>query len=215
MYNLSKAYSQKIFNKRGYLEWRAPFIVSGIVDILQPKSVIDFGCGSGDLLVEFINQGIDGYGLEGTKNAMKALQLVGLDLDGSNILSTTNRVVVHDLRELINVFQTPFTLKYDLVLCFAVAEHIEAKYIKTFVSNLTNAANTVLFTAAPPGQKGHYHINCQVFDWWTNIFAQFDFKHDKVATDAIKAKWIATGKAKKTGINLYYKNLMCFKREGI
>jgi len=61
--------------------------------------------------------------------------------------------------------------KYDLVSCIEVAEHIEPSESVRLVKKITSIAlNTVYFTAAPPGQPGHGHINCRPHSDWIDMF---------------------------------------------
>jgi hypothetical protein len=49
--------------------------------------------------------------------------------------------------------------RFDLAVSMEVAEHIEEKNADTFVANLTNLSNVIIFSAAVPGQGGVYHVN--------------------------------------------------------
>lgn len=61
--------------------------------------------------------------------------------------------------------------KFDCVLSIEVAEHILPQNSETFVKNCINhSSRVIVLTAAPPGQGGHGHINCQPIDFWVNLF---------------------------------------------
>ena len=50
--------------------------------------------------------------------------------------------------------------KFDCVLSFEVAEHIDPNKTDNFINNLVNISNKyIIITAAPPGQRGTGHIN--------------------------------------------------------
>jgi hypothetical protein len=66
--------------------------------------------------------------------------------------------------------------QFDLVQSLEVAEHISAAQAPTFVENLTrHSRGLVLFSAAPPGQGGEFHINEQPYDYWRTLFRTHRF----------------------------------------
>ena len=65
--------------------------------------------------------------------------------------------------------------KFDLVVCIEVAEHLDKAAAAPLVRTLTRTAPVVLFSAAPPGQGGHGHVNEQPRAYWHALFAQHGF----------------------------------------
>ena len=63
------------------------------------------------------------------------------------------------------------TRRYDLAISLEVAEHLHASSAKEFVSFLTELSDTVLFSAAIPGQGGTGHVNEQWQSYWIDLFA--------------------------------------------
>lgn len=63
-------------------------------------------------------------------------------------------------------------VKYELVTCIEVAEHIEPEYADNLITTVTaNAQRRIVFTAAQPGQAGHGHFNLQqMFYWRTKLY---------------------------------------------
>ena len=59
---------------------------------------------------------------------------------------------------------------YDIVLCLEVAEHIDNKFSDTFVDNITRHGETIIFSAAIPGQGGFRHVNEQFQSYWIKKF---------------------------------------------
>lgn len=59
-----------------------------------------------------------------------------------------------------------------------VAEHIEEEYADTFVDNLTNASDCILFSAAIPGQGGEHHVNEQWQSYWVKKFENRCYEAD-------------------------------------
>ena len=41
-------------------------------------------------------------------------------------------------------------------------------------------------TYAPPGKKGHHHVNCNTKEYWIDVFAQYGFVFSKELTEEVK-----------------------------
>jgi hypothetical protein len=66
--------------------------------------------------------------------------------------------------------------KFDLVQSFEVAEHIHPTASEVFIDSLTShARHCILFSAAPPGQGGEYHINERPYGYWREMFGRRGF----------------------------------------
>lgn len=190
---LNEIYGPRFFSKRYKLHWRAPHVCKAINDVLKPDTVADVGCATGDLVEEWRNGfGVPSLGIEGDPSCLEHV--------------VTNQVEIHDLRK-------PFHKEigfYDLCTCFEVAEHIEPEYANIFIDNLIVLSNTILVSIAPPGQGGHYHVNCQPQEYWDLKFLLKDFIPDDDSTLAIKQgmePW-----KKKDGIRAFYNNLRLYRR---
>ncbi len=193
---LKDIYGKSFFSKRHKLHWRAPHVCKAINDVLEPKSVIDVGCATGDLVKCWIEDfGLqDSWGVEGSSEAKDFF--------------VTNNIQIWDLRTKWDIAEKD---RFDLCTCFEVAEHIEPEYASMFVHNLVSLSDNVLVSIAPPGQGGHYHVNCQVFDYWFELFYSFGYGHVYQTKDAIKQgmePW-----KKKDGIRAFYQNLAFFRRK--
>ncbi|MDD5618149.1 MAG: methyltransferase domain-containing protein, partial [Candidatus Omnitrophica bacterium] len=175
------------------LKWNVP--ISGkFVDILMryfhPSSVVDVGCGNAEFLHEFQKRKVLIKGYEGSRHAI------------DSALVDKEFIELFDLRNAIQDSR-----KYDLVLCLEVAEHIEKDFSPKLVENVTKLGDTVLFTAAPPGQGGHFHMNEQPREFWIDLFAIRNFSIDEYLATTLKKEM------KDKGILSWYcDNLMVFKR---
>lgn len=128
--------------------------------LLHPSSVVDIGCGRGSWLREF-----------------SALGAKVVGLDGDFLKPSMLRFPPECFRptDLGSKFEIPAG-HYDLAICLEVAEHLPPANSRHLVGQLTRAAPQVLFSAAPPGQAGEGHINCQPLSYWRQIFAEFGFR---------------------------------------
>jgi SAM-dependent methyltransferase len=66
----------------------------------------------------------------------------------------------------------------DLALCLEVAEHLPPAMGQTLVQFLVHQAETIVFSAAPPGQGGTGHINEQPKQYWIERFEGAGGYHD-------------------------------------
>lgn len=132
----------------------ARIIVRWLLDQLPVESVADFGCAQGAWLMAWQEQGIvDVMGIDG--DYVKPQHLV---IDPA-------RFMAHDLTVPVDLQR-----RFSLVQCLEVAEHLPATAATTLIDNLTRHAPLVLFSAAPPGQGGRYHVNEQPYSYWGRLF---------------------------------------------
>lgn len=133
-------------------------IVPKVLEIFKADSVIDFGCGTGAWLSTFKKYG--------------SKIILGLDSspDGHQMIDEEN----FELIDLSLEYRTSF--KYDLAMSLEVAEHLDISSADTFVSNLVNSSDNILWSAAVPGQRGLNHINEQWPSYWVEKFASYGYK---------------------------------------
>jgi len=137
-------------------------LVPEILKMLNPKSVVDIGCGLATFLSIFKRYGVsDILGIDG--------KWVNKELLFKNI--NPNEFLEQDLEQLFILKK-----KYDLVLSLEVAEHIHQNYADIFVENLVNSGEVILFSAAIPNQGGQNHINEQWLSYWEEKFSKFNYK---------------------------------------
>lgn len=123
-------------------------LASILLDIFQPKYVVDYGCATGLYLRPFLDSDVDIYGYEVSEEAL------------------SNRVIPKDNFELINPVERIYRKRLaDLAICLEVFEHMEPEFVIHSLKNLTELSDRIIFTAAQPGQGGNGHINCQHKDY--------------------------------------------------
>ncbi len=195
MYDLDRAYSKSFFSGRRSLNWRVKIVSEAIWNAYKPKTVVDLGCGNGDLLKGFKDLGCKIFGIEGTRNAASGLMI---DEEEMNFL---------DLRKPIENIPRGH---YDLALCLEVAEHIEPEYVDVFLDNLCEFSNRIVFSAAPPGQMGSWHVNCKPFGYWFAKFTHRGYRSDHGREIYLTGAWDKW--KNKKGIKAYHKNVMCWEK---
>ena len=201
MKELESIYKKSFFSKRHKLQWRAEHLCNTVIQTAKLKegnSIIDVGCATGEFVQEFQNRKIFAYGIEGSSQA--------LDFIPERIKEDVH---IFDLRTQITA--SFLNAKLNVALCLEVAEHIEPEYSDIFVQNLCNLSNYIIISAAPPGQKGHYHVNCKDPGYWEMKFSDFGYVRQK-GDELIWKNCLEPFKRKK-GLNAYYANTLIFKKE--
>jgi SAM-dependent methyltransferase len=137
-------------------------IVPILIEIFKPKSIIDYGCGTGNFLAAFkkkMNSNV--CGIDGT--------WVNKELLFKNIKA--NEFVEYNLEQLYVTDK-----RYDLAISLEVAEHIDETYSDNFVKSLCNLSDIVVFSAAIPQQGGENHVNEQWPAYWQRKFSKNNFE---------------------------------------
>ena len=154
-YNLDESYTESFFgwdDNASQQKILAQYFVPKIVEIFKPKYVVDIGCGTGQWLDEYRKFGVLTKGIEGSINAFIEMSE-----------ETKKTVLKWDLRDRIEKENN----NVDFVQSFEVAEHIEEEYADIFIHHLVrDNPDTILLTAARPGQHGHQHVNCKERKYW-------------------------------------------------
>ena len=190
---LDAVYNDKFFSENIYLDevkGSSVIVAKCIINRFSPNSVVDVGCGPALFLRELEKEGVNVLGIDGSVNAIKHSKI-----DPSKIL-------LMDVTEKFDLGK-----KFDLVICFEVAEHIPTKYSDTLVDNLINLADTILFTAAPKGQGGTDHINEQPREYWINLFSKRSFSYQDKEIIELKRQL-----QKENCAFWVYENLFLFKK---
>lgn len=157
---MNEPYTEEYYKKiqEGSLQ-AAREVVPLILSLIQPKSVLDVGCGTGAWLSVFREQGInDIWGIDGEEICSKEL------------LFERERFTAVDLCKGFQIDQ-----KVDLVVSLEVAEHIPLESAGIFIQSLVKMSPVVMFSAAIPGQGGLNHLNEQWPDYWATHFRSYGY----------------------------------------
>jgi SAM-dependent methyltransferase len=149
-----------IYNPDIYNTKSAEEIVPLLMQLVNPSSVLDVGCGLGTWLQVFEKYGVKDY--------------KGVDQQGSDtsiLYIDPSKFISADLAKPLRLNK-----KYDLVVSLEVAEHIPETAANIFIENLINHGDIILFSAAVPFQEGQRHLNEQWIEYWTAKFSNYDYQ---------------------------------------
>jgi len=145
----------------------AEAIVPFIIETVQPRSVVDVGCGTGSWLAVVTENGVP--------------RIVGIDgdwIDRDQLEFPAEYFVARDLvHDRIALDE-----RFDLAVSLEVAEHLPAEMAASYVRELVGLAPVVLFSAAVPFQGGTGHRNEQWPTYWERLFRA----HDYIGVDCVR-----------------------------
>src|SRR5256885_16721965 len=154
-----KYYNPKFYRELASAQESAREILPLVLELVNPASVIDIGCGTGKWLAIAHELGVR--------------EILGIDGPWvkAQLAIPPGMFVEHDL-------STPLKLdrRFDLALSLEVAEHLSASAARGFVRSLSDAADVVLFSAAIPGQGGRRHVNEQWPAYWAELFHEQSYE---------------------------------------
>lgn len=136
------------------------------------RDVLDVGCGAAFVIERLAELGLSVGGVDGSRACLTVAPK-----------HLHDKIAIADLRST-----EPGALgSADLVICLEVAEHIDAAHADRLVRHLAVAASrVVLFSAAPPGQGGHDHINERPMAYWLERFAPYGITKNDEKTEAFR-----------------------------
>lgn len=146
--------------EQDYASRSAREIVPLLVNWVQPRSVVDLGCGVGAWLSMFTEMGID--------------DVLGIDGDWvkpSCLCIPESKFQSRDLKQPIC-----FERRFDLAISLEVGEHLPSESGEILVESLCRLAPVICFSAAIPFQGGRGHINEQWPEYWTAKFSKHGFE---------------------------------------
>lgn len=155
-----------------------PTLVGGVIELFpEANRAVDLGAGTGFYVHLMRERGLDTEGYEYSSRARRiAKKLLGLELHE------------FDLRQFSGVRDHA-----DVCICIEVAEHIPNAQSGALVEACASAGDAVVFSAAPPGQLGHGHINLQPQAFWTTLFLQNGMHIDPERTARLSEAMKTTG----------------------
>ena len=165
-------------------------ILPMLFSLKRINSVVDVGCGIGAWLE--CAKALGATNVRGIEGPWINKRVARVD---------TRDLQIHDLEVRLAVGR-----KFDLVISLEVAEHLSPPRARSFVDDLCELGDMILFSAAIPGQGGKHHINEQWQSFWAkqffdNNFRAFDFIRPAIWSQADIPVW-------------YRQNILTFARVG-
>ena len=161
---MSNRYHSQYFDS-GIFNFDYAPIADAIIKSYQPKTVIEFGCGSGQLSKALAAQGVSIVALDGYATpdfaGFPSIQFYKADLNNP----ASVKKFLKDLNQ-----------SFDLAISMEVAEHLQPEVSEDLIKMMTSVAGAVVFSAAVPEQDGDGHINCQTRSFWHKLFQDNQFQ---------------------------------------
>ena len=100
-------------------------------------------------------------------------------------------------------------IEFDLAWSSEFLEHVDQQYEENIFDAFTRC-RYVAMTAAPPGFKGHHHVNLQSSEYWIKRFEEHGFRYDSEETARLRQL------ARESNPVCYFKDVgLFFVRESI
>lgn len=139
-------------------------IADKIIEIFNPKTVLDAGCACGYLVSALRDRGVEAYGMDISEYAINNAR--------------------EDIKPYLNVqsitekLPKNFPEKFDLVVSIEVLEHLFPEDGRKAIELLCSYSDTVIFTSTPTDIEDKTHVNVQQREYWAKIFAEQSFYRD-------------------------------------
>jgi len=127
-----------------------------VEDHPEIKSMLDIGCGLGEMKYVCDKFDISYTGIDGDYTAKRS----------------HDQVIIHDYTKGFSPL--PLDKTFDLGWSTEFVEHVEEKYIPKYMADFAKCKR-VLITYAPPGKRGYHHVNCKNEEYWKNVFKDWFF----------------------------------------
>ncbi|MDY7107297.1 MAG: class I SAM-dependent methyltransferase [Planctomycetota bacterium] len=161
-----------------------------ILEELEPKTVVDVGCGTGRLLASLRSPGVQVLGLEHARAAISICRARGIEVEPFDIENDPVR-----------------NWNADVAVSTEVAEHLPPACADRFVRLLTSIADTIVLTAAVPGSGGTDHVNEQPNEYWIDRLKRHGYDFDRARSMRWRRRWQGAGVA-----GCFARTVMVFQR---
>lgn len=139
-----------------------------------PTAYLDVGSGTGAMVNMARRIGIPAYGVD-------------------VVHSHESWLIEHDLTEPLHLLDKDGkTQQFDLITSLEVAEHIPEEYSDIYIDSIARHmahGGILVFSAAPPGQSGDGHVNCQPAGYWRDKFFLRGISYQYEMTAKLSTLW--------------------------
>lgn len=160
--DLRVIYNDEFYNEQKDASYKsAESIIPILMDVFNPHSVTDIGCGAGGWLHVFQKYGVSTiYGYDVNELTADKYFINKRHIKTNTDFSGTNFKIQE---------------KVDLLICLEVVEHLPDETADSFILKLMLVSPVIIFSAALPGQTGVNHINEQPPWYWREKFNKFGY----------------------------------------
>jgi len=162
-----------VYSNRFYLDQMAGSAASATVVLPivfkalgMPRAIVDVGGGTGTWARVAQDLGVEQVKV----------------LDGDYVPHDLLRVTPEDFIPTDLLRTIAMNAKFDLAVCLEVAEHLPPERADSFVAELTELSDHILFSAAIPGQGGDNHIHEAWLSEWVKKFS----RHGMSVSDIVR-----------------------------
>jgi 2-polyprenyl-3-methyl-5-hydroxy-6-metoxy-1,4-benzoquinol methylase len=133
-------------------------IAKEFVQLYNPKTFIDAGCGIGLLVDEMEKRGVESYGFD--------ISEYGVSVAQENGLNCVTATLPH----------VPKDWQADLVSCIEVLEHLNQEQAEASVASICGMAKEyIVFSSTPDDTTEASHHCVKPEEFWTKLFEQQKF----------------------------------------
>lgn len=155
-------------NKKKVSTWSYGInIVDNLISNYDFKTVLDAGCGSGDVVRYLLSKGYDAKGIE---------------LSGSVLKDFADDLLKKDIVQQGSLTKLPYKdNEFDVVFSSEVLEHINEEDISKVVEEFSRVCKGIVFltiSLRPSSNFNKYHINLKPRLWWEKKFLEYSFVKD-------------------------------------
>lgn len=146
------------------------YLCDALLTFFQEKNVsslVDIGCGEGQYVSFFNENGIDSIGYEGNPDIE--------DL----VTSSPYKFAQGKCHFKDFALSCDFGEIFQWGICIEVGEHIPKEYEDNFFKNIDSCiTDGLIISWAIPGQGGHGHVNCQTNQYIKDKFKSMGYEND-------------------------------------
>jgi len=183
-----------------------------IAQVLTPARVVDLGCGVGAMLSGVVEWTRETHGVTPTCVGIEAPTAIQRMARAGAMRIPREWYFPADLREQTAAELLSALLeqgRYDVAVSAEVAEHLPPEAGGWHVDMLCSLSDTVVFSAAYPGQGGDQHISERPWTYWREKFSVRGYGYDEVLTVSL----VDLFREQTTRAWGYAKNMRVYKRE--
>lgn len=157
-----RTYDRSFYERQYARSLRSARVVLGkLFPLLQPRRVVDIGCGVGTWVKAALDLGAsEGLGVDGAYVEQSMLMIPPAQFRSADLETET----------LTELLADELAQRFDLAISLETAEHLPYARAESFVSELTTLSDVILFGAAVPFQSGTHHVNEQWPEFWALLF---------------------------------------------